>query len=261
MRAIWTGSLSFGLINIPVRLYSASKERPYSFKLLQKDTLCPISYARVCKATGKEVKYDHIVKGYEYEKGDYVVLLDDDFKKAHARMTKTIDIVEFSEESEIDPKFYTKPYFLEPEKRSQKAYALLRDSLRKSKKVAIAKMVLHGREHIAVVRPDGDALMINQLRFADELRKPTDLEIPGAEKYQKKEVDMALALIDHLTAHFSAADFKDEYAIHLHKFIEQKKKGKTVKSAGADEKTEYTKMADLMSALKRSLEREKVNSR
>lgn len=259
MRAIWTGSLSFGLINIPVRLYSASKDRPLSFKLLEKDTLCPISYARVCKATGKEVKYEDIVKGYEYEKGDFVILLDDDFKKANARMTKTIDIVEFTQEDEIDPKYYAKPYYIEPEKRSQKAYALLRDSLRRSKKVAIAKMVLRNREHIAVVKPDGDALVVNQLRFQDELRSPEELAIPSKEKYTKKEIDMALSLIDHLTEHFDASEFKDEYADQLHKVIEQKKKGKKLKPVG--KAPEFTKMTDLMSALKRSLEQEKVRAR
>ncbi len=259
MRAIWTGSLSFGLINIPVRLYSASKERPLSFKLLEKDTLCPISYARVCKATGKEVKYDDIVKGYEYEKGDFVILLDDDFKKANARMTKTIDIVEFTDETEIDPKYYAKPYFIEPEKRSQKAYVLLRDSLRRSKKVAIAKMVLRNREHIAVIKPDGDALMVNQLRFQDELRDASELALPGKETYSKKEIDMALSLINQLTEHFNAADFKDEYADQLKRIIDQKKKGKKPTALGQE--PEFTKMTDLMSALKRSLEREKVKAR
>lgn len=257
MRAIWTGALSFGLINIPIRLYSAAQDRPLKFKQLEKGTLCPIGYLRVCKATGKEVKYENIVKGYEYEKGDYVVMHDDDFRKV-IRMAKTIDIVRFSDETDIDAKYYEKPYYVEPEKTATKAYALLRDALKRSGKVAIATMVLRNRERLAVLKPEGDALMINQIRFQDEIVPTNELHIPGKEKYTAKEIDMAMSLIDHLSEHFDASDFKDEYTRHLQKVIEQRKKGKKPK---AEPEVELTKMKDLMTALRESLERETAHAR
>lgn len=259
MRAVWTGALSFGLINIPVRLYSAAVQQPLKFRMLEKRTLCPISYVRICKATGEEVKYEDIVKGFEYEKGDFVVLHEEDFKKANARMAKTIDIVRFTGQNEIDPKLYDKPYYVEPEKRAQKAYALLRDALKKSEKVTVAKMVLRNREHLAVLKPEGDLILLDQLRFADEIRDPGDLYIPGKEAYTKPEIDMAMMLIDQLSRHFDPREFRDEYTEQLQQIIEAKKKGKRV--VAVETEPEYTKMQDLMAALKKSLEQEKSRHR
>src|SRR5215211_1486354 len=143
MRALWTGSLSFGLINIPMKLYSATQEHGLNFDMLHKKDLSPIRYARICKADGKEIPYKDIVKGYEYQKGDYVVLVEEDFKRANIKKTKSIEMIEFTKESEINPLYYEKPYYLEPDKGADKAYVLLREALLKSKKVGIAKFVLH----------------------------------------------------------------------------------------------------------------------
>jgi DNA end-binding protein Ku len=258
MRAIWSGSLSFGLINIPVKLYSASRERGLSFKLLEKTTLCPIGYAKVCKANSKPVKYEDIVKGYEFEKGDYVVLADEDFKKANARKTKAIDIVEFTAEDEVDTKFYDKPYYLEPDKKAVKAYVLLREAMKRSNKIAIAKFVLKDKEHLGAVKPDGNLLVLQQLRFGDEVREPEDINVPEAkEDFSKKEVDMALALITQLTEHFKPEDFKDTYTEDLKKLIAEKSKGRTPKKKG-EEPVPTTDVADLMSILKESLEKHRT---
>lgn len=192
MRAIWRGSLSFGLINIPVRLYSATQEHALTFDLLHKKDLSPIRYARICKADGKEIPYEDIVKGYEYQKGDYVVLVDEDFKRANVKKTKSIEMIEFTQESEVNPLYYEKPYYLEPDKGADKAYALLREALVKSKKVGIAKFVLHNREHLALIKPYGKLLILNQLRYADEIRQYHELHLPSKEVASSREIGMAL---------------------------------------------------------------------
>jgi DNA end-binding protein Ku len=254
MRAIWSGSLSFGLINIPVRIYSASEERALKFRLLDRHGHYPISYAKVRRDSNTEVKYEDIVKGYEYQKGDFVVLTDEDFKKASPRKTKTIDIVNFTEESEIPTPYINKPYFIEPDKKAEKAYVLLREALRRANKVGIARFVLKDKEHIAIIKPEEKALMLIQLRFQDELRSPDDLHIPDKAEYSKKELEIALMLINQLEAHFNASEYKDTYTAELKKVIESKAKGKPIKVR--DEKTPVpTDMRDLMSILKQSLER------
>jgi len=259
MRAIWSGALSFGLINIPVKLYSASEERALKFRMLSKHGNCPVSYMKVCRATGKEIEWQDIVKGYEYEEGDYVVLTDEDFKKASPKKTKTIDIERFTEEKEVEFKYVAKPYFIEPDKKAEKAYVLLREALRRSKKVGIARFVLKDKEHIAMVKPEGTALLLVQLRFEDELRKPEDLRIPGTAKYSKKELDVALLLIEQLNEHFKASDYKDTYVEDLKKIIAKKAKGKPVRLKATDNVPVPTDMRDLMEILKKSLEKEKVS--
>ena len=164
MRSIWKGALSFGMIHIPVRLYSASKSRELKFKLLHKKDLSEIRYARICKADGKEIPWEEIVKGYEYQKGDYVVLTEEDFEKADIKKTRTIEILDFTDENEIDTLYYSSPYYLEPEKGAGKAYALLREALKRSKKVAVGRFVFRHHEHLGVVRPHGDLLVLHQLR-------------------------------------------------------------------------------------------------
>ena len=257
MRPIWSGALAFGLINIPVKLYSASKDRTLKFKMLAKHGHCPISYMKVCRGTNEEVAYEDIVKGYEYQKGDYVVLTDDDFRKASPRKTKTIDVVSFVEEDEVDSRYVDKPYYLEPDAKAEKAYVLLREALRRSKKVGIATFVLREKEHMAMIRPEDNALMLVQLRFEDELRKPEDLKLPKSAKYSKKELDMALALIGQLEDHFNAKEFRDTYTEELEKVIAKKAKGKTVKVEAGEEAPRPTDMRDLMKALQKSLEAER----
>lgn len=258
MRAIWSGALSFGLVNIPVKLYSATGENKLDLDMLHKKDLSPIRYARICRADGKEVPYEEIVKGYEYQKGDYVVLTDEDFKKANVEKTKAIEIQEFSKEAEIDTMYYEKPYYLEPEKGAEKAYALLRESLKKSKKVGIAKFVLRNRERLAAIKPSGNVIILQQMRFDEEIRPVEDLNLPDAKKAGNKEIDMALALIEQLTEHFKPEDFKDTYTDELKKVIEAKAKGKPIKAKGKERKA--TEVSDLMAMLKKSLEKEKARA-
>jgi DNA end-binding protein Ku len=254
MAAIWTGSLSFGLINIPVSLYSGSESRGgIELNMLHKEDLSPIRYARICRLDGKEVPFAEIVKGYEYRKGDYVILTDKDFQSINAAKTSTIDIEEFTEESQIDVRYYEKPYYLEPGKGADKAYGLLREALTKSQKVAIARFVLRNREHIAALKPVGKLLVLEQLRFPADLRQPSRLNVPDA-KTSKKELDMALQLIDHLSQPFIPEDFRDTYTDELEKAIEAKVKGRKPKSVKPA--TVKTESADLLSSLKASLQKE-----
>ncbi len=253
MRALWTGALSFGLINIPVRLYSATQDHGLSFDMLHKKDLSPIRFARICKSDGKEVPYKDIVKGYEYQKGDYVVLVDEDFKQASIKKTKTIDILDFTYEKEIDPLFYEKPYYLEPDKGADKAYVLLREALKKSKKVGVAKFVLHNREHLAVIKPHDHLIILNQLRYQNEIRNASELHIPEKEVASTKEITMAIKLIDQLTSHFHLEDYHDTYTEELKAIIDDKLKGKKPKHAKAKE-PKITPVKDIMAMLKESLE-------
>ena len=260
MRSIWSGSIAFGLINIPVKIYSASEERALKFNLLDKHGHCPISYMKVCRGTHEEVPYADIVKGYEYQKGDYVILTDEDFEKAEPRKTKTIDIVSFTAEEEVDSANISKPYFIEPDKKAEKAYVLLRESLKRSKQVGIATWVLRNKEHLAMIRPEGKALMLVQLRYADELRSSRDLDIPKDAKYSKRELDMSLKLIEQLQEHFNAKEFKDTYTAELKKVIAKKAKGKPVHVEEGEETPQPTDMRNLMEALRKSLEQEKKHA-
>jgi DNA end-binding protein Ku len=260
MRALWSGSLSFGLINIPLKLYSASKARPLNFKLLEKHSQCEISYQRICKKNHKEVPYEDIVKGYEYRKGDYVVLTDEDFKKAKAEETRTIDIINFSDEDDIDPKYYEKPYYLEPDKRAERAYALLREALKRAGKVAIAKFVMKDKQHLAAIKTEDNVLVLNQLRFQDEIRAPEDLNIPKKKDFSKKEMDLTTKLIDQLTEKFKPEKFKDTYTEKMLSIINAKAKGKKPPVAKTKEEPEG-EVFDLMAALKASLDKEKVKTK
>ncbi len=261
MRSIWTGSLSFGLVNIPVRLYSATAGTEISFNMLHKKDLSPIKYVRICRKDGKEVPYEEIVKGYEYQKGDYVVLTEEDFKKISAKKTKTIDILDFSMESEIDTIYFEKPYYLEPEKGAEKAYILLRDALKQSKKVGIATFVMRNKEHLAAIKTFEDVLVLNQLRFQDEIRTPDELNLPKVKAAAKgKEIEIALSLIDHLTGKFKPESYKDTYKKDLEKIIKAKAKGKPIKIK-EEKEPHATEVADIMKLLKESLEKEHVRAR
>lgn len=252
MRALWSGSLSFGLINIPVRLYSGTSDHGLSFNMLHKKDLSPIRYARICKADGKEIPYKDIVKGYEYQKGDYVVLLDEDFKRANLKKTKSIEILDFVEEKEIDPIYYEKPYYLEPGKGAEKAYVLLHESLKKSKKVAVARFVFHHREHIGVVKPYQQLLVLNQLRYESELRPFDQLNLHSV-KLAPQEVKMALKLIEHLSSHFHPKKYHDTYTEELETIIKEKAKGKKHRPSKGKE-PKVTDVKDIMHMLKESLE-------
>jgi DNA end-binding protein Ku len=256
MRPIWSGSISFGLVNIPVKLFSGSQNHNLDLDMLSKDDLCPIQFKRVCRNDGREVPYEDIVKGYQYHEGDYVVLTQEDFDKANVEKTNTIDIQEFVKESEIDSVYYDKPYFLQPDKSGLKPYLLLREALKKSKKVGVATFVLRNKEHVVVVRPYGHIILINQLRFADEVRDAGEIEIKEPKKsVPDKEIQMALTLIEQSTGKFNLKKYKDTYVEDLKKIIEQKAKGQKPKAKG--KKPQPTKVIDLMTLLKKSLKNQK----
>ena len=259
MRAIWTGALSFGLVNIPVRLYSATASTGLSFKLLDGEKHEPISYLKVAR-DGREIAYEDIVKGYEYRRGDYVILTDEDFEKADRRRTKTIEIVSFTAAAEIEPYFYEKPYYLEPDKGADKPYALLRAALTKSGRVAVATFVLRNREHLAAVYAREDVLVLNQLRFAGEVRPTDGLALPAADVAEDREVEMALALIDQLTESYDPTRYHDRYTEELEAIIAAKVAGEAPEDFTGPAPTP-TDAHDIMAMLKESLERSRSERR
>jgi len=255
MRAIWTGSLSFGLVNIPVNLYPASRDKPLGFKLLHKKDQGQIHYARICEREKGEVPWEEIVKGYEVHKGEFIVLEDEDFKKARLKKTTTIEIIAFMERDEIDPAYFVRPYFLEPGKSADKSYSLLREAMKSSKKGALAKYVLKNREHIALIQAHGALLILHELRYGQELLSPKELKIPSAIKLSQKELDTALLLIKKLTAHFEPSAYKDTFVQEIKQLIKQKMRGRLVRSKKP--KTKSAKVHDIMTLLSASLKPKK----
>lgn len=260
MRTIWKGAISFGLIHIPVRLYTASKSRELKFKLLHKQDHGEIRYARICKVDGKEIPWEDIVKGYEYKEGDFVVLTEEDFEKASPKKTRTIEIVDFTDENQIDTIYYETPYYLEPEKGAEKAYILLFEALKKSKKVAVGHFVFKQHEHLGVIRPHEDLLILNQLRYDSQLVNPKGLNIPKKHDAPKKEIDIALQLIDELTKPFKPSEYSDTYADEIKEVIKKKSKGqKIVVKKGEEPKSR--RVHDIMGLLKESLEQHKKKTK
>lgn len=253
MRAIWSGGISFGLLFIPVKLYSAVKSYRLDLDMLTKKDNHPIRYARLDVETGKEIAWEDVVKGFEYQKGDYVVLNEEDLEKASPKTSKAIEIQAFVDQEEIDPKYFEKPYFLEPDKGSEKIYALLRDALKKSGKIGIAEFVLRSRERLCALKPDGDMLILDQMRYEKEMRKPEDLNIPGDIKQDKKEMDLAIELIDKMDSKFHIEDYEDDYLKVVKKIINAKKKNKEVISVGEIDEPIKTEVKDVMDQLKKSL--------
>jgi len=252
MRAIWSGAISFGLVNIPVKLFSGtSAERSIDLNMLSKKDLAPIRYARISTANNKEVEWKDIVKGYEVEKGKYVVITDEDFKKASPEKTNTIEILQFVNEKEIDSIYFEKPYYLVPDKGAAKAYTLLLKALEKANKVAIATCVIRNREHIFSIKPlSGEILLLEQLRYADQINEMPEIKISDT-KITQQEINLALKLIDQLTEKFKPEAFKDTYTDTMKKLIEAKAKGKKIAAPPSEKKTAAVK--DLMSVLKESL--------
>lgn len=251
MRSIWSGAISFGLVNIPIKLYSAAGENALSFDMLAKDDLSPVKYKRVAVSDGREVSFQDIVKGYQYEKGQYVILEDEDFEKAQAEKTKAVDIVAFVKEDEIDPVYYDKPYFLEPDKHAAKPYALLREALRDTRKVGIAKYVLRNREHLAAIKPVGEVILLNQMRYYRDIRDYNELNLPSSEIVTDAEKEMAKMLIDQLSQKFEPEKYADTYIQQLKEIIDAKAHGKPVEIAA--KAPEPTRVDDLMATLKASL--------
>jgi len=254
-RAIWKGSISFGLVNIPIALYPATRREELKFRLLRKADLSPVNYKRVAEKDGKEVPWNEIVKGYEYEKGKYVVLRDDDFQRVDLEATQTVDIQDFVDLEEIDPMFFYKPYYLEPQKGGDKAYALLRDALKDTNKVGVAKVVIKTRQYLAGVKPEDGALVLELMHFADELADPEKLHVPKKLEVGKREMNMAKSLIGSMTSKWQPEKYKDDYREALMEVIEEKVEagGKETEEKRRKAPTP-TKIIDLVSVLQKSLE-------
>ena len=253
MRPIWNGSVSFGLVSIPVRMYSGSNPRQgIDLDMLHKDDHAPIRYARICRKDGEEIPWNDIVKGYEYADGDYVVLSKKELDELDAEKTQTVDIIQFVDEPAIDIRYFEKPYYLEPVKGGEKAYALLRAALGKSKKLALAKFVMHEHEHVAVIKPVGRALVLNQMRFPSDIREPGQLSLPTDKDVTAKELEMALKLVKQETRPFMPEDLHDTFTDELEELIKEKVKGKKPHKKAAKEQHQTT-AKDLMGALKASL--------
>ncbi len=253
MRSIWNGSIQFGLVSIPVKMYSGSEDRKLELDMLDRHDNARIRYKRVNEDTGKEVEWKDIVKGFKQGE-KYVVLEKEDFENANMKKSKTIDIEEFIDEKEVADVLFKKPYFLEPQKEGGKSYNLLRNALKKTKKLGVATFVMRQKEHLSLVGIYKDALVLHVIRFADEIRDPGELKLPNT-KVTKKEVDMAISLIEQYTTSFSFDKFKDVYNDQLMKIIKSKSTGKKAKASNYESKP--TAASDLMAQLKASLEKKK----
>jgi DNA end-binding protein Ku len=251
-RAIWKGSIAFGLVNIPIELYSAVRDHRPRFRLLHAKDESPVHYERVCQSEGKPVAWEDLVKGYEYEKGQFVVLSKDDFKTAAVEKTKTIDILDFVDPQEVDERYFETPYYLQPGKGAERAYALLREAIRESGRIGVGKIILREAQHLAALEVIKDALVLTMMRFSDELADLADFRFPAAEGLRKPELAMARQLIDHLSSSWEPEKYTDEYRDNLLKVINAKLKGKKPKLAGR-ETPHQANVVDLMERLRASL--------
>jgi len=254
--AIWSGAINFGLVTIPVKLFTAVKTDDLSFNMLHKKDEGRIKYERVCSVDGEPVPWDEIVKGYEYEKGQYVLLTDEDFAKVNPEATQSVDIVEFVELDRINPMFFDKPYYLEPTKQGRHAYALLREALAGSNRVAIARVVIRTKEYIAAVKPLEDALVLELMHWANEIVPATTLDLPGGENLPEKEMQMARMLIDTMSVdEFEPEKFNNQYHDALLTMIEARAEGKELPKA--KKAPARSKVVNLMDVLAQSLEESK----
>jgi DNA end-binding protein Ku len=254
-RAIWSGTISFGLLNVPVKLYSAVSRKTIRFNELREADGARVRHKRVAEGTDDEVSYDEIVKGYELTKDRYVTFTRDELAELDPAKTRTIEIQDFVDIGDIDPIYFESPYYLGPADGAEKAYSLLAKAMESSGKAAIARFVLRNREHLAAIRASSGVLTMTTMRFADEVVSPEELDdvLPQeAPKAQKKEVEMAQKLIDSLTADFDPSQYRDEYREELLSMIERKAEGKELVTA-ANEEPEATKAPDLMAALEQSI--------
>jgi DNA end-binding protein Ku len=256
-RAIWSGSISFGLLNVPVKLYSAVSKQTVSFRELREGDGARIRHKRVAETDGKEVPYEKIVKGYEYAPDQYVVLTRDELAELDPKRTRAIEIQDFVDLDDIDPIYFEQPYYLGPDKGAERAYALLVQAMKESRKVAVARFVLRNKEHLAAIRPMDDVLTLATMRFHDEVSSASDLdgevfEDAKPKKPEKRELEMAKQLIESLTTKFKADKYRDEYREELLDLLERKAEGKEIVTAPTEE-PKPTKAPDLMAALEESL--------
>ncbi|MDT7827577.1 Ku protein [Pricia sp. S334] len=253
MRSIWNGSVSFGLVSIPIKLFSGSEERALDLDMLDSHDHERIRYKRVNEKTGEEVEWKDIVKGYKKDDG-YVILEKEDFENANMKKSKTIDIEQFIEEAEVADVLFKKPYFIKPQKGGEKSYSLLRKALKETKKLGVATFVMRQKEHLSLIGVYEDALVLHVIRFEEEIRDTGELELPQ-EKIGKKELEMAISLIDQYTEAFDFGKFEDVYNEQLLKIIESKASGQLPKPEKFE--SEPTPAKDLMAQLKASLEKRK----
>jgi DNA end-binding protein Ku len=262
-RVVWKGAIVFGMVYIPVSLYPGARTRQLEFDMLDKRDHAPIGYQRINKKTGQKVDSEHIVKGYEYEDGQYVLVSDEDFRQANPEATQTVEILSFVDEGAIDPQFYDTPYRLVPAKRGEKGYALLRETLRRTKKIGVAQVVIRTKQHLAAVMPVGEMLVLETLRYGDEILPATEFEFPPVEIRKAgigdRELEMATRLVEEMSEGWDPARFRDTYREDLMARIEQRIASgdtQTVTAPSSEDKAEPggAKVIDLMAALKRSLE-------
>jgi len=250
MRSIWTGAIGFGLVNIPIKLFSATQESSLDLDMLDKKDLSNIHFMRVNEKTGKEVEWENIVKGYKID-DRYVVLTDKDFEAANAVKTKLIEISEFVKTDQIDSMLYETPYYVAPEKSGARAYALLREALLKTDKAAVATFVMRNKETLAILRANKEVIILNRIRFSQEIRDTKELDIPKKAEIKPGELKMAISLIDQLSKKFDISSYKDTYTEQLMKVIRAKSKG--TKPAATHMRVVHSRTTDLMSQLKASL--------
>ena len=262
MRAIWKGAISFGLVNIPVSLFPALRREELKFRLLRGSDLSPVNYKRVAEADGKEVPWEQIVKGYEYEKGKFIVLKDEDFARVDIEATQTVDIVNFVEVKEVNPLLFHKPYYMEVSKGGEKAYALLREALLDVGKIGIAKVVLKTRQHLAAIKPQDKGLMLELMHFPEELLEPSEFKLPPARSVSRHELAMARELIASMTVPWKPEEYQDEYHEKLEEVIAEKVKhpeaGKTRRGPKA---RSSSNVIDLAEVLRRSLSETRAGKR
>jgi DNA end-binding protein Ku len=256
-RSMWKGSIAFGLVNIPVELYSAVRDHRPRFRLLHAKDEAPVRYERVCQTEGKPVAWEDLVKGYEYAKGQFVVLTKDDFKTAAIEKTKTIDILDFVDPRQIDERYFETPYYLQPGKGADRSYALLREAIRDSARIGIAKIILRDAQHLAAVEAIGDAIVLTMMRFSDELADLGDFSFPHKTEIRAPELKMARQLIDSLAADWKPEKYTDEYTENLTRVINAKVKGRAPKLVDMDHGPKRAEVVDLMARLRASLEGKK----
>jgi DNA end-binding protein Ku len=252
-RALWKGSISFGLVNIPIELHTAVRNHRPKFRMLHAKDKSPVKFERVCVRDGKPVAWEDLVKGYEYSKGHFVVLTKEDFQAAAVEKTRTVDIIDFVKAEEIDDRFFETPYYLVPAKGGERAYALLREAIRESGRIGIAKFILRDAQHLAAVEVIEEAIVLSVMRFADELVDVKQFELPAVQSVRKQELDMAKALVNSLAADWDPSKYTDQYRENLLRIIQGKMKGKHVELEPEAEPRQ-AEVVDLMERLRRSLE-------
>jgi DNA end-binding protein Ku len=253
-RAIWKGSLAFGLVNVPVELHTAVRDSRPRFRLLHRQDESPIEYQRVCRRDGKPVAWEDLVKGYEYAKGQFVVLTKDDFETAALEKSRTIELLEFVNGEDIDDRYFEQPYYLAPAKGAERAYAVLREALRKTGLVGVSRFIMRETQHLAALEVADDAMVLTMMRFAEELVDTAPLNLPEKSVVRDKEMDMAIQLVGSLKDKWQPEKYKDEYRANLMRVIEAKMKGKRPALEGERAAPGRAEVVDLMERLRKSLQ-------